>query len=160
MDPADPLLARVILSELPQVGEQGVRRVLAFAQEQHLELADVLRSPPSLLADGCRLPKAAVTRLTADGEHHTRYCQALLARARDMGIDLRTLDDISYPQPWRRWATPPPPLVYLFGADTALTGPAITVLNSRNITARSVSATVQLVERATVEGFSLITGGM
>jgi len=160
MSAADPLLARVMLSELPRVGEQRMGRVLAFAHQRHLDLADVLGSSPSLLACACRLPRAALTRLTADGEHHLRYCQALLARARDMGIDLRTPYDIGYPQSWLRRALPPPPLVYFYGADTALTVPAVAILNSRSITARSVSATVQLVESTSAEGFSLITGGM
>jgi predicted Rossmann fold nucleotide-binding protein DprA/Smf involved in DNA uptake len=159
-DAADVALARLMLFELPRVGEQTVRRLLELARDQRLELGDVLRFPAPLLASRCRLPAAAIERLTIDREPYTRHCQMLLARAHQIGADLCTLDDAEYPRPWLRHTLSPPPLVYVHGAAAALAAPAVALLSSREPSAPSVSATVRLIEGAAGEGFTLVAGGM
>lgn len=157
-DVAETALARVMLFELPRVGEQTARRVLDLARQQRLELAEVLRLPAALLASQCRLPPAAMHRLTIERLPYTRHCQRLLARAREIGAKLWTPDDVEYPRAWLRHASPPP-LVYAHGATAALAAPALALLSSRDPSATSVGAAVCLIEAA-AEGFALATGGM
>ena len=65
-----------------------------------------------------------------------------------------------YPFRWQSRSEHPPPIVYAYGDGNILQGTTLAVLNSRSVTERSVTATVQIVRQAASEAFTMICGGM
>jgi hypothetical protein len=53
-----------------------------------------------------------------------------------------------------------PPIVYQHGNPDVLEAPTVAVLSSRDVTERSVLATVRIMRAAARDGFTLVTGGM
>ena len=156
----DAALALVMLSELPRVGERAVVRICRLAAQRRLSLDDVLALPPVLLAEQYRLPAAAVTRLTTGRAALEAHARQMLARLHAVKAGVQWPGSPGYPRRWLDSADPAPPVVYLYGNPDVLVGPTVAILNSRIVTAATVSATVRVVQCAAVEGFTLVTGGM
>jgi len=153
-------LALIMLSELPYVGERAVARICQLADQRRLSVGEVLALPPAVLAEDYRLPAAAVARLTTGRSALEAYCRQLLARLLSVSGEAQRPGDPGYPHRWRRCADPAPPVVYLYGNPAVLALPTVAILNSRTVTAATVSTTVRIVQCAAREGFTLVTGGM
>ena len=153
-------LALIALSELPRVGERTLVRIQQLADWNGLPLAAILHLPPERLVEEYRVPHQAVRRLTEQGDRHLAGCRHILATLQEAQAQLSWPGDQVYPRRLSERAGQAPPLLYLYGNVDTLGERTLGVLNSRNVTEHSVTATLQVARRAAADGFTLITGGM
>ena len=91
--------------------------------------------------------------------HETR-CRWLLDQLTAAGGAVALCGDATYPARVRQRLTPPPVVLYSYGAPPLLATPLLAVLNSRTISEHSVAASLAVVQAAAAQGFTLVTGGM
>lgn len=152
--------ALFLFSELPGVGERTLARIQEVAQRQQRPLHETLTLPAAAWRDEFGLPRAAVARLTDQYQEHDAYCRATLRRLVQADIAVRRPGDAMFPERWARHPALCPPLVYQHGNPGVLEAPTLAVLSSRDVTERSVLATVQVTRAAARDGFTLVSGGM
>lgn len=160
MNAEEDLFALFVLSELPGVGERTLARMQEVAKQHRRTLRETLALPASILKEEYGLPRAAVTRLTEQSPEHDSHCRATLDRLARAEVAVLRPGDATFPERWARHGTPCPPIVYQHGNHAVLAGPTLAVLSSRDVTERSVLATVQVTRAAARDGFALVTGGM
>ena len=159
MDKETALYA-VMLSELPHVGDKGATRILTLNQQRAHSLATFFRLPAAVLRDDYKLHPGAVTRLAVERGTHESRCRWLLEQLASAGGVVALCGDAGYPARVRERLTPPPVVLYSYGAASLLRTPLLAVLNSRTITEHSVAASLAVVQAAAAQGFTLVTGGM
>ena len=152
-------LQAVMLSELPHVGDKGAARILTLNLQRAHSLATFFRLPAAILRDDYKLHPGAVARLEDRGAHETR-CRWLLDQLAAAGGLVSLCGDAMYPRRVRERLTPPPVVLYSYGARPLLATPLLAVLNSRTISEHSVAASLAVVQAAAAQGFTLVTGGM
>lgn len=160
MMPLHDELSLLMLAELPTVGQRGAHATLAFARTHGMTLAAALELPAHRLVTDCGFAAAAVACLTNRRPWHVERCRNLLDAMGSCGASIHAFDSPQYPARWQTQARPAPPFAVCYGNRRVLDGLTVAVLNSRSITAPSVSATIRLVHRLAEEGCALITGGM
>lgn len=160
MEPHTDQLSLLMLLELRAVGERGADAVLTVARQRGITLAAALALPPSGLVSDCGLGEMAVAQLTTRRDAHVNRCRVLLDALAACGASIAASAGAHYPARWRARARPVPPVVISYGNRRVLDAPTVAILNSRTITAPSVSATVRLVHRVAAERCTLVTGGM
>jgi len=153
-------LGLVMLSELPAVGEHRAARIAALARARGLRPADVLDLPAPVLAADYRLPLRAVACLAATRAEFEARCRHRLACLLTSGGRVCQPGDFDYPFRWAARARPVPPIVYLHGNSAVQHHPTFTVLSSRAVTQRSVSACLRVLHYAAGTGMTLVTSGM
>jgi predicted Rossmann fold nucleotide-binding protein DprA/Smf involved in DNA uptake len=156
----DGALALVMLAELPRVGERRLLRVQAEARARGLPLSRVVDLSPPALAIDYGLPAAALARLQQRRLWHAAHCRALLAHLAACGARVTQPGDRQYPRRWLELAEPVPPFAYSYGGAELLARPTVAVLASRTISELTVTATVQIAQRAGLDGLALVVGGM
>jgi len=157
---SDTILAAVMLSQLPGVGEKAAGRILRLSGERCIGLGDFFRLPEATLREVYRLRAPAVQRICEEREAHRREAQELAERMTASGIAVWLTNDDDYPFRWRERLEIYPPLVFALGSPSALAGPTVAVLNSRNLPERAVTATIRIAQAAAVQGLAVVSGGM
>ena len=153
-------LSAIMLSELPHLGEQGMRRIVERSTERGHGVRTFLRLPEAVLRETFALHPLAVRRLVAERELHEQRCAWLLDRLAAVGGTVHLLGTPTWPERLRRDVAVAPPVLYRIGPGELLERPTLAVLNSRSISDHSVSATRAVVEAAAAQGFTVVTGGM
>ncbi len=153
-------LQAVMLSELPHVGDKGAARILALNRQRAHSLATFFRLPVAVLRDDYKLHPGAVARLAEERSTHETRCRWLLDQLAAAGGLVSLCADATYPSRVRERLTPPPVVLYRYGAPGLLVTPLLAVLNSRTISEHSVAASLAVVQAAASQGFTLVTGGM
>jgi len=153
-------LAAIMLSELPHLGEQGMRRVVARSAERGHGVRTFLRLPEAVLRETFALHPLAVRRLVTERELHEQRCAWLVDRFGAVGGAVHLLGTAPFPDRLRRHAAVAPPVLYRLGPGELLARPTLAVLNSRSISDHSVSATRAVVAAAAAHGYTVVTGGM
>ena len=160
MDTEADTFALLVLSELPGVGERTLAHVHEVAQQQHLPLRETLSLSTIILKEEFGLPRAAIVRLTDRYHEHEAHCRSTLRRLEQADVALYRPGDTMFPKRWTGRPALCPPIVYQHGNPAVLGAPTLAVLSSRDVTERSVLATVQIMQAAARDGFTLVTGGM
>jgi len=160
MNAEEERFALFALSELPGVGERTLLRLQAEAKRHRHPLRKTLVLPASVLSEEYGLPQAAIRRLTEEHREHDSRCRETLERLTRSEVSVLGPEDSTFPQRWKERGTPCPPIVHQYGNLRILAGPTIAVLSSRDVTERSVLATVQVTRAAARDGFALVSGGM
>jgi predicted Rossmann fold nucleotide-binding protein DprA/Smf involved in DNA uptake len=155
----DTTAVLVMLRELPGVGERTVHRIAQQSASRGLTLAALWALPTAVLAQEYALPPAARAHLDGHRAEHESRCRQLLAGLVARGVRISHPAASEYPRAWAERLDAPPPLVYAYG-NPSLTGPRLALLSSREITERTVTATVALARAAARAGFALVTSGM
>jgi len=153
-------LQAVMLSELPHVGDKGAERILTLNQQRAHGLATFFRLPAAVLRDDYKLHPGAVTRLCEERTAHETRSRWLLDQLSAAGGAVALCGEATYPARVRQRLTPPPVVLYSYGAPPLLATPLLAVLNSRTISEHSVAASLAVVQAAAAQGFTLVTGGM
>lgn len=157
---AETILAAVMLSQLPRVGEKAAARILRLNRERCIGLGDFFRLPEAILREVYRLPAPAVRRICEEREAHRAEAGELAARMAAGGIAAWLPEEANYPARWRERLELYPPLVFALGSPAALAGPTLAVLNSRNLPERAVTATIRIAQAAAAQGLAVVSGGM
>lgn len=160
MNAGDDTFALFLLSELPGVGERTLIRVLEAARRRRQSLHEALSLPGTTWREEFGLPRAAVARLTERYHQHHALCRATLHQLVETDVAMYRPGEGRFPARWARHPAVCPPLVYQHGNPAVLEAPTLAVLSSRDVTERSVLATVQIIRAAARDGFTLVTGGM
>lgn len=160
MDIEADTFALFVLSELPGVGERTLARVQEQARRKGRPLGETLALPPVVLKEELGLPPAAVTQLTDRYREHESYCRATLRRLVQTEVAVYRPGNSMFPRRWVDCPRPCPPIVYQHGNPSVLDTPTVAILSSRDITERSVIATVRTIRAVARDGFTLVTGGM
>jgi len=153
-------LQAVMLSELPHVGDKGAARILDLNRQRAHSLATFFRLPAAVLRDDYKLHPGAVARLSQERTAHETRCQWLLDQLTAASGCVSLCGAATYPARVRERLTPPPVVLYSYGAAGLLTAPLLAVLNSRTLTEHSVAASLAVVQAAAAQRFTLVTGGM
>lgn len=153
-------LQAVMLSELPHVGDKGAERILTLNLQRGHSLATFFRLPAAVLRDDYKLHPGAVTRLSEEQLAHETRSRWLLDQLTAAGGAVALCGDADYPARVRQRLTPPPVVLYSYGAPALLATPLLAVLNSRTISEHSVAASLAVVQAAAAQHFTLVTGGM
>lgn len=153
-------LHAVMLSELPQVGDQAAMRILALNAQRHHGLATFFRLPDAVLREDYKLHPATIARLCSERDAHETRCRWLLDQLTSAGGWVALSADPDYVALVRERLDPPPMVLYALGSPTLLHSPKLAVLNSRVIGEHAVAATLAAVHAAAAQGFTLVTGGM
>ena len=146
-----------MLAELPQVGERTARMILERSEQRGHGLATFFRLPAPVLERDYPLPEKARRCLEVHAEAHRRRCEWLAGQLTAHGGWACTLLDRDYPSRLRRWAVPPPPVLFAAGEARCPNAPTLALLHSRTPTDRTLPAISLVVQRAAEEGFAFVT---
>lgn len=156
----DSGLHAVMLSELPQVGDKAADRILVLNRHRQHGLRTFFRLPEAVLREDYQLHSATVARLCGERADHESRCRWLFEQLLVAGGWVALCGDAEYVPRVGERLTPPPVVLYGFGARAVLQVPKLAVLNSRAISEHGVSASLAVVQHAAAQGFALVTGGM
>src|SRR5262245_20890 len=105
-------LYAVMLSELPQVGDQVAARILALDRERGHGLATFFRLPEAVLHEDYKLNPATIRRVCAERDEHERRSRWLLDQFVAAGGAVALVGEAGYPTRVQQRLRPPPAVLY------------------------------------------------
>lgn len=150
-------LQRILLSELPHVGERTLRRLFLLAAEHQLAPVELLRLPAPALVSELKLPRNTVRFLQMHGPEYRRRCEWLAEHLAGHGGLVATFLDRDFPKRWSDHLVRAPALVFAAGDPAALRQRSTcAVLHSREPTAQTLSATSTVLRALADQGLALV----
>jgi len=153
-------LHAVMLSELPHVGDATALRILDRNRQHRRTLTGFFRLSATSLREDYELHADAIRRICEERGAHEVRCQWLLDQVAAGSGHVLFVQDEHYPRVLRQRLPLHPAVLYGLGEIRVLAPAKLAVLSSRDLSEQSVAATLALVQAASAQGFTLVSGGM